>query len=130
MNLESTKITLDKSSEKVYNFLTNVKNFKKIMPESINKFKLISDYEFIFALNGMPEISLFKKSEIPNESITLESAGKLNFYLKVLITYLEPEKSQIQLFFSGEFNPMMAMMIKGPIVKFIEKLISNIKKKV
>ena len=130
MNLESTKITLDKSSEKVYNFLTNVKNFKKIMPESINKFKLISDYEFIFALNGMPEVSLFKKSEIPNESITLESAGKLNFSLKVLITYLEPEKSQIQLFFSGEFNPMMAMMIKEPIVKFIEKLISNIEKKV
>ena len=28
--------------------------------------------------------------------------------------------------FEGEFNPMMAMMIKGPITKFIETLATNI----
>ena len=30
--------------------------------------------------------------------------------------------------FEGDFNPMMAMMIKGPISKFIETLASNMHK--
>jgi hypothetical protein len=34
----------------------------------------------------------------------------------------------VQLHFEGEFNPMMAMMIKGPISKFIETLAQNMNK--
>jgi len=34
-------------------------------------------------------------------------------------------KSNILLNFSGNFNPMMTMMIKGPISKFIESLAKN-----
>jgi hypothetical protein len=30
--------------------------------------------------------------------------------------------SEVKLDFEGDFNPMMAMMIKGPIGKFIETL--------
>ena len=30
--------------------------------------------------------------------------------------------------FEGDFNPMMAMMIKGPITKFIETLAQNMGK--
>ncbi|HRZ73962.1 MAG TPA: SRPBCC family protein, partial [Flavobacterium sp.] len=30
--------------------------------------------------------------------------------------------------FDGDFNPMMAMMIKGPISKFIETLAANMHK--
>jgi len=32
----------------------------------------------------------------------------------------------VSLQFEGDFNPMMAMMIKGPITKFIETLSSNL----
>jgi hypothetical protein len=32
----------------------------------------------------------------------------------------------VQLHFEGDFNPMMAMMIKGPISKFIETLADNL----
>ncbi|MDP5081180.1 MAG: SRPBCC family protein, partial [Winogradskyella sp.] len=36
-------------------------------------------------------------------------------------------KTEVQLTFDGEFNAMMAMMIKGPISKFIETLATNMK---
>jgi len=36
--------------------------------------------------------------------------------------------TEIQLLFEGEFNAMMAMMIKGPISKFIETLAQNMSK--
>jgi len=34
----------------------------------------------------------------------------------------------VQLHFDGEFNAMMAMMVKGPISKFIETLAANMHK--
>ena len=128
MNLESTKIIVKNSSEELYNFLIEVKNFEKLMPEDMSKFDLISNSEFLFALKGMPEITLAKKSQTPCESIVLGSSGKLGFSLEASITSLDRTKSQIQLLFSGDFNPMMTIMIKGPISKFIENLVNNIPK--
>ena len=32
MNLESQKVTLNKSAEDTFNFLSNVKNFETLMP--------------------------------------------------------------------------------------------------
>ena len=39
-------------------------------------------------------------------------------------------QSEVQLTFEGDFNAMMAMMIKAPITKFIETLALNIPKKI
>ena len=77
MNLESPKVTLDKSSEDTFNFLSDVKNFESLMPENISKFELLDTDKFIFALKGMPEIILKKKEAIPHSKIVL-GAGRAN----------------------------------------------------
>ena len=131
MNLESQKISLSKSANEVFDFLSNVKNFEGLMPENISKFELLEKDKFIFALTGMPEIILQKKSEEAPISIVLGAAGgKLDFNLKANITSIEANKTEVQLSFTGDFNPMMAMMIKGPISKFIETLATNIPKSI
>lgn len=131
MNLESPKITVSKSVENVYDFLSDVKNFEALMPDNISKFELLDDDKFIFALSGMPEIVLQKKEENPPNSIKLGSAGgKLDFSLQANISAVNDSESEVQLNFNGDFNPMMAMMIKGPISKFIETLAVNIPKAV
>ena len=128
MNLESPKITLDKSAEDTFNFLSDVKNFESLMPENISKFEVLENDKFLFALKGMPEIILKKKEAIPYSKIVLGAAGgKLDFSLTADITEIETNKSEVQLSFNGEFNAMMAMMIKGPISKFIETLVTNMK---
>ncbi len=126
MNLESPKVTLNKSAEDAFNFLSDVKNFEKLMPENISKFEVLEEDKFLFALKGMPEIILKKKEATPNSKIVLGAAGgKLDFSLTGTISEIEADKSDIQLAFEGDFNPMMAMMIKGPISKFIETLAGN-----
>ena len=131
MNLESPKISLTKSANEVFDFLSNVKNFEGLMPENISKFELLEKDKFIFALTGMPEIILQKKSEEALNSIVLGAAGgKLDFTLKANITSIEANKTEVQLSFTGDFNAMMAMMIKGPISKFIETLATNIPKSI
>jgi len=75
----------------------------------------------------MPEIILQKKEENPPNTIKLGAAGgKLDFTLSANIKALADNESSVQLQFTGNFNPMMGMMIKGPITKFIETLALNI----
>ena len=129
MNLESPKVTVEKSAEYLFNALTDVKSFEKLMPENIAKFEVIDENCFEFGLKGMPEIKLVKKEATPHSKIVLGAASsKLPFTLTANLTTLDAKKTEVQLDFEGEFNPMMAMMIKGPIGKFIETLVNNMNK--
>ena len=129
MNLESPKVTIDKSAQDCFDFLSKVENFKKLMPENISKFEVLENDKFLFALKGMPEIILKKQEVLPPNKIVLGAAGgKLDFSLTGNIVELDDNSSDVQLHFSGDFNPMMAMMIKGPISKFIETLVTSIPK--
>ena len=127
MELNSDKVTVQKSASDLCAFLSDVKNFEQLMPENISKFEVIREDAFVFALKGMPEIILKKKEVIPPNKIVLGAAGgKIDFSLIATITKTDEASSDVKLDFSGDFNPMMAMMIKGPITKFIETLATNI----
>ena len=126
MNLESPKVTVEKSSAYLYAALSDVKNYEKLMPETISKFEVLGNDIFNFGLKGMPEIKLRLKEGTPNSKIILNAASdKLPFSLVAIIDELTLNSSEVQLQFDGEFNAMMAMMIKGPISKFIETLAEN-----
>lgn len=131
MNLESPKVNVNKAPQDVFNFLEDIKNFESLMPENISKFEVLGEDKFLFALKGMPEIVLKKKEVIPPNKIVLGAAGgKIDFSLVVNVLPIEESTSEVQLQFSGDFNPMMAMMIKSPISKFIETLATSIPKSV
>ena len=129
MNLESPKVTVEKSSEYLFNALTQVKEYEKLMPDSIAKFEVLDEQSFVFGLKGMPEIKLVLKEKTAFNKVVLGAASeKLPFTLVADLVELEVNKTEIQLQFDGDFNPMMAMMIKGPIGKFIETLAQNMGK--
>jgi len=129
MNLESPTVTVNKTAEEVFEFLLKVENFEKIMPESKQKFEKISDSRFLFQLKGMPELVLDQKGNTPSKQVVLGAASdKLPFSLVADIDTTEDGKSTAKLTFTGEFNAMMAMMIKKPIQNFINTLSENIEK--
>jgi hypothetical protein len=129
MNLESPKVTVQQPAQYIFDQLINVKNFEKLMPENIAKFEVTGEESFIFALKGMPEIKLkLKEKSAPNKVILGAASDKLPFTLIGNINSVSDTSSEIQLLFEGEFNAMMAMMIKGPITKFIETLAQNMHK--
>jgi len=129
MNLESPKVSVEKSPEYLFEALTDVKNFEKLMPDSIAKFEVLDENAFIFGLKGMPEIKLKMKDKVaPNKVVLGAASDKLPFTLTANINALTASTSEVQLLFNGDFNPMMAMMIKGPISKFIETLAQNMNK--
>lgn len=125
MNLESPSKIIDKPAEEVYNFLMDIENFESLMPEN-TRFEKISDSRFLFALKGMPEIVLDLKDSTPHSKVILGAASdKLPFTLTANINSIEAAKTEVDLAFEGQFNSMMSMMVKAPITKFIETLVSN-----
>ncbi|WP_127844670.1 STK_08120 family protein [Psychroflexus aestuariivivens] len=129
MNLESPKVKVEKSQQEVFNFLKNIENFEKIMPESIEKFEMLDQQSFLFQLKGMPVIKLrLKEITSPNQVILAAASDKLPFTLTGNIEAIDENSSEVQLVFEGDFNSMMAMMIKNPIKKFIATLSENLSK--
>ncbi len=126
MKLESKKVVVQKPAQELCAFLTDVKNFETLMPENISKFEVLSDSSFVFALKGMPEIGLeIKEVDAPNKLVLGAISDKIPFQLTANIRAVSDTTSEAELVFEGDFNPMMAMMIKGPITKFIATLSEN-----
>lgn len=125
MNLESKKTVINKSQKEFFDFLTDLNNFEQLMPENTDKFEVDGD-SFIFSLKGMPEIRLVVKEKQEFNKIILGAASsKLSFSLTAIINEISENSCEAQLLFDGEFNAMMAMMVKGPLQKFIDTLIEN-----
>lgn len=129
MNLESHKVTVEQSAEYLFNALNDIKNFEKLMPDNIAKFEVLDEKTFIFGLKGMPEIKLRMKDKTEFSEIVLGAASdKLPFTLTASLNAISENVTEVQFQFEGEFNAMMAMMIKGPIGKLIETLSTNMLK--
>ena len=126
MNLESPKVTVQKSNKEIFDYLSNVGNFEHIMPKNIDKFEA-GDDSFLFALKGMPEIELkLQEVESPSKIVLGSANEKFPFSLTADIEEDSESSSKVQLLFDGQFNPMVAMMVKKPLQKFIDTLIGNI----
>lgn len=129
MHIETPKKTISKSAKEVYDFLLDIKNFERLMPENISKFEVLGEDKFLFALKGMPEIVLKLKDKNPYNKVVLGAASdKLPFTLTADIVSLGDNESDVILSFEGEFNAMMAMMIKTPITNFMGTLSENLHK--
>lgn len=129
MFIETPVTTVDKNEKEVFEFLSDLKNFEQLMPENIDKFEVINDNRFLFALKGMPEIVLERKGQTEYSQLVLGAASeKLPFNLTADIKSLDESRSEVTLSFSGEFNAMMAMMIKSPITNFMGTLAENLRK--
>lgn len=129
MKLDSPKQTINRSSKEVFDFLNDVKNFEKIMPENTSKFEVLENNGFVFALSGMPEVALrMRESHAPNNLIFEAAGGKLDFNLNIDINEISEDSSEAQFIFNGDFNAMIGMMVKGPISKLIETWVTNIPK--
>jgi len=128
MNIDGAKVTVSKSTKETFEFFKTLENFEQLMPESTQKFEVDGD-SFVFGLKGMPEIRLVLGDCIEYSKVSLAAASsKISFTLSAHIAEVSENSSEVQLKFEGDFNPMMAMMVKKPLTSFINTLTENIAK--
>lgn len=129
MNFESKKIKLDKSQQEAYQYLADSKNYKELMPEGA-EFSLHESGEgFQVQLKGLPKVGLKLKEKQEPTYILFESpSDNFQYEMKVNIE-ADGENSEVYIYFNGKFNPMIEMMAKKPLTKFISTIADNLEQK-
>ena len=126
MELNSKKVEVNLSKEKLHEFLQKVENYEQLMPKDRAKFEVIRNNAFVFGLKGMPEIALeIKDISNPDKVVLGAISDKLPFTLTADLEEKTENETTASLKFEGQFNAMMAMMIKNPISKFLDTLTDN-----
>lgn len=124
MKLESSIATIAKPIEEVFEQLTKASTYELLMPEQAS-FSIKDEKHFSFKLGDMPTIPLKLECQIPNKQIVMAAdGGSVPFELHANLESIDQE-TKIQLVFEGNINPMMQMMVKKPLTKFLEALIAN-----
>ena len=127
MKLNSTINSVNISDNQLFEKLTAIENFKKIMPENISKFEIIDNETLIFSLKGMPAIKLIiDERNSPSKIVMKSSESKIIFSLTANIQKIDNDSWNFELEFNGDLNPMIQMMVKSPLQSFINDLSNNI----
>lgn len=120
--IESKTVAVNKSAEELFSQLEDFRNFKKVMPESVDKFEADED-SFLFGMKGMPDVRLRLEEKRPPEYMLFRSAsGKIDFSLEGFITPVSDNTCEVKFEFKGKFNAMVRMMVERPLKNFIENL--------
>jgi hypothetical protein len=124
--------TVDKSASEVYEFLADFRHFEKFLPEQISEWEAGDDY-CKFAVQGLGRVKLSFAVKEPFSKIVIQPAPDsgfpIPFFLSALITTIDDnhQKSSFQFLAEAAVNPMIAMMVDGPLKQFVEVITVRLK---
>ena len=122
---KSDKLDIQKSIEEVFQFISDLNNLKEIMPDPVRNLKTTTR-TCAFSVEGIPPIKLkiikldpFKLIELINED------EKINF--KLFFNLIKTQNScTVQIFFESQLNMMMELMLKKPLINFLNILVKKL----
>ncbi len=125
--IETEKKISSNSIQSLFDFLSDMNNFEKLMPEGkIEKWES-SEGQCEFTIKGMTRIGLKKESvESPNK-ILISSFGKVpfTFNLDILLEEKDAKETETCMVFKGDINPFMKMMVEKPLKNFFNMLVDK-----
>jgi len=130
LKIETNHHLINAAPEIVFNFLSNMSNFEKLLPKD-----KIEDWEATnetctFKIKNMGTIQLKRVASTPNSLIYLDSFGKtpIKFSLNIYIAEKTSTSSEAYLAFDGDVNPFMKLMLGKPLTEFFNYLIHQLTK--
>ena len=128
MTINSEPGIINSSDVSVFSFLIDFNNFQKLMPEQIINWQSTAD-TCSFTIKGMADLKMQIKKKNPHSRILISSEANLPLAFDLIweIKSIEDEKSQAQLIFEGNINPMVSMMVKTPLQNFVNVLVQKLK---
>lgn len=132
VKIESKKVELNRNVEFVYEYLSDFTHFSMMANDKIENFKATQD-RCSFTVKGMTDMGLKIIARVPNESITISndtdipSSMPLNFLIIFEFERLEPYLTRAVVKMELDANPMIAMMVKKPLEKFVNSLADGMK---
>ena len=125
--IESQALTINKSNEEIFNFISDFTNFTELMPPQVQDVKITQD-SCSFSIPGMPNINLKIYERTPFSSVKMKAEdGKLPFTLSCSLKNTAESQCVAQFHFEAELNPMMKMMVAKPLGNFLNILVEKLR---
>lgn len=125
--IESDVVSIAKSNEEVFNFLSNFNNIKTLMPEQVTDWTGSAD-DCTFTIKGMATLGMAYESKTPFSEIKIKRNGKAPFDF-MLICKIDSgssaNDSKLQLMFDADLNPFLKMMAEKPLKNFLNLLVNK-----
>lgn len=128
---KSRQGNLSCSASELYEFVTDIRNFKQFVPEKISLDDLRIEREscsFNIPSMGTADINLSQK--VPDRKVVYSGTvfQSNDFDLIIDIGENIQQRAKVQLNLEARLNPMLKMMASAPIGNFLEKLIDEMEK--
>jgi hypothetical protein len=126
---ESENVELNSSAETVFEYVGNLSNFGKFMPEQITNWESTAD-TCSFTVQNMTTLSMKIQERIPFEQINVIPDGKspFNFLLQVLLIPITKDQCEAKIVFSADLNPVFSMMASKPLQNLVDLMAKNLEK--
>lgn len=127
MKLESKIGKKQEKDENIYNFLTNFDNFKNLVPADKVKDWESDETSCSFTVEplGKTGFQIIDKEPFKLIKLTSKDQTQYSFKFWIQLKALAENETAIKLTMDVDINPMMAMMAKGPIKKFLDTLVER-----
>ncbi len=129
MKIESKIGNAESGAEQIYNFITDFRNFKNIIPQD-----KVSNWEadeescsFKIDTIGKMGMKVFEKEPFKLVKITSDpSISQYNFTMWIQIKEVDPSDSKIKITIEPNINKMLIPIVKSPLKQFIDSLVEKI----
>jgi len=126
--IESEKVTINNSPEKIFNFIGNFDNFSALLPEKVENWQSTGD-SCSFEVKGLATLGLRITERIPFTKVSMTGEGKLpfDFTLAAIMHETSLQQSEVQLIIDSDMSQFIAMMAANPLKDFINALVNKLK---
>lgn len=132
IKIESNKKLINKSSQEVFDFLTDFTNFSLLVPDKVENWKATND-KCSFTIKGFGEFGMriIEKNPYTSIIITNDEEVSMPIGFKFFWEFIEKSNSSVEVMavFNLDINPMMGVMVKKPLSEFVNVLVEKLKEK-
>lgn len=129
MKISSEKTEILRSAEDIFVFLSDFRNFEKLMPEKVSNWSA-SQTNCSFEIKGMASIELKISEAKACSIIVMNTEGKSPFPFKLISSIEKTDALSATVNFEVEakLSPLMLPMVKKPFQQLVDVLGEKLKK--
>jgi hypothetical protein len=128
MKIETDIAHINKSAKEVFDFLSNFKNYSKLMPPEISDWKATEEH-CTFKKDKFVNIGMQFEHKVPNSEIKIVDYAKNAFpySLTILIKEITATTTTTQMIFEGTPNAFLKLVVQKPLSVFFNNLNKSLK---
>jgi hypothetical protein len=127
---DSRTAKVNYSTDVVYNFATDLRNFRRFVPsDSFNEVDFTRD-SCNFQVKTLGKVTVLLKEKIMFSKIVLSGNALLqnDFLITIFLQETPGKRCEIKLSFEAEMNPLLKLVASEPVKLFLETLVKEMEK--